>query len=66
MVKIFGKELLIRRYSASRVSDALTAYSKLIIGGLLKNKLGDTIALFKSACIYLFCQIMAHTLIKNK
>lgn len=57
--KIFGKLILVRRYSATRINDALTAYSKLIIGGFFRNKLGDTFALVKSMIIYILIQVVA-------
>lgn len=56
-VNFFGKQLLVRRYSATRIKDALSAYLKLIFGGLFKNRLGDTCALTKSMGLYVFGQL---------
>jgi len=56
-VNFFGKQLLVRRYSATRIKDALSAYLKLIFGGIFKNRLGDTFALTKSMGLYVFGQL---------
>ena len=58
-IRIFGKHLLVRRYSATRIKDAIGAYLKLIIGGFLKNKPGDTFALTRSMGIYIFGQLVS-------
>jgi hypothetical protein len=58
-IHFFGKQLLVRRYPASRIKDSLVAYTKLILGGLLKNRPGDTYALTRSLALYVFGQIIA-------
>lgn len=58
-INLFGKKLLVRRYSTTRINDALTAYLKLIVGGLFKNRLRDTYALTRSMGLYIFGQITA-------
>jgi rhamnosyltransferase len=62
---IFGKQLLVRRYSASRIKDAIGAYLKLIVGGLLKNRPGDTYALARSMGLYIFGQLTARLIKAN-
>jgi len=64
-IKLFGKRLLVRRYSASRIMDALSAYTTLLAGGLLKNRPGDTLALARSMVIYTFGQL-ASRFVKGK
>jgi rhamnosyltransferase len=64
-ISVFGKQVLVRRYSATRVKDALGAYVKLIIGGLFRSRLIDTYTLTRSAGLYIFGQLTAR-LIKNK
>jgi GT2 family glycosyltransferase len=61
----FGKKLLVRRYSVSRIKDALGAYLKLIFGGLFRNSLSDTIVLSRSLGLYIFGQLIAR-LIQGK
>ena len=63
--RLFGKQLLVRRYSPNRIKDALGSYLKLIIGGLFKNRLGDTYALTRSMLLYLFGQLISR-LIQSK
>ena len=58
-IRLLGKRLLVRRYSASRIIDALSAYITLIVGGLLKNRPGDTLALTKSMGLYVFGQVVS-------
>ena len=58
-IHIFGKQLLVRRYSATRIKDAIGAYLKLIIGGFLKNRPSDTFALTRSMGIYIFGQLVS-------
>lgn len=65
IIRIFGKQLLVRRYSATRIKDALSAYLKLVVGGLFKNRLGDTYALTRSMGLYIFGQMTAR-LIQSK
>ena len=57
-IYIFGKQLLVRRYSSTRIKDAIGAYLKLIIGGFLKNRPRDTYALTRSMGIYIFGQLV--------
>jgi GT2 family glycosyltransferase len=59
LIRIFGKHVLIRKYSTNRIRDATYAYIKLIFGGVLKNKPQDTLFLVKSASIYIANQIIA-------
>ena len=56
-VKLFGKKLLVRRYPTARVKDALSAYIKLIAGGLFRNRPSDTCALARSMALYIFGQL---------
>ena len=58
-INIIGKQVLVRSYSASRITDALGAYIKLIVGGLFKNSPRDTLALARSAAIYMANQLIA-------
>jgi rhamnosyltransferase len=64
-LNLFGKRLLVRRYSASRIKDALGAYIKLIVGGLFKNRPSDTLTLARSMGIYIFGQVLSR-FIKGK
>lgn len=64
-IKIIGKQVLVRRYSISRITDALGAYLKLIVGGVFRNNAADTFALIKSAVIYMASQLIAR-LIREK
>jgi rhamnosyltransferase len=64
-LNIFGKKLLVRRYSATRIMDALGAYLKLIVGGLFQNRPGDSYVLIRSMVLYIFGQ-MASRLIKSQ
>ena len=56
-INVFGKQLLVRRYSARRINDAIGAYLKLIVGGFLKNSLIDTYTLTRSMGLYIFGQL---------
>ena len=56
-INLFGKKLLVRRYSATRIHDALGAYLKLIVGGVFQNRPGDTYALARSLVLYIFGQL---------
>jgi rhamnosyltransferase len=56
-IKLFGKKLLVRRYSATRIKDALGAYLNLIFSGLFQNKPSDTYDLARSMVIYIFGQL---------
>lgn len=56
-LNLFGKQLLVRRYSATRIKDALGAYLKLIVGGLFQNRPSDTYALTRSLGLYIFGQL---------
>jgi hypothetical protein len=64
-ISIFGKKVLVRRYSSQRIKDACGAYAKLIIGGLFINKASDTYVMLKSFVIYVANQLIAR-LIKVK
>ena len=56
---LFEKKLLVRRYSAKRINDALSAYLKIIFFGLFKNRPSDTFALIRSMGLYIFGQLAA-------
>lgn len=58
-IQLFGKRLLVRRYSASRIIDALGAYVKLIAGGLFRNSPSDTLAIARSMGLYIFGQLIS-------
>jgi rhamnosyltransferase len=58
-ITVLGKQVLVRRYSLSRITDALGAYLKLIAGGIFTNRLSDTLALVKSAVIYIVNQLIS-------
>lgn len=64
-INLFGKKLLVRRYSATRIKDALGAYLKLIVGGVFQNRPSDTYALTRSLGLYIFGQLTAR-LIQSK
>lgn len=64
-IRFFGKTLLVRRYSATRIKDALGAYLKLIVGGIFENQLSDTYTLTRSMVLYIFGQLTAR-LIRGK
>lgn len=64
-LNLFGKRLLVRRYSAKRIRDAIGAYFKLIIGGFFQNRSGDNCALTRSMALYIFGQL-ASRLIQSK
>lgn len=57
VINVFGKQLLVRPYSAARIKDAISAYLKLIVGGFLKNSLSDTYTLTRSMGLYIFGQL---------
>lgn len=59
VIKLFGKSLLVRRYSVKRIKDAIGAYLKLIIGCLLRNQLSDTYLITRSMGIYFLGQILS-------
>lgn len=62
VINVFGKKLLVRRYSAARIKDAIGAYLKLIVGGFLENSLNDTCTLARSMCIYILGQLLSRSL----
>lgn len=64
-INLFGKKLLVRRYSATRIKDALGAYLKLILGGVFQNRPSDTYALTRSLGLYIFGQLTSR-LIQSK
>jgi rhamnosyltransferase len=57
VINVFGKQLLVRPYSAARIKDSISAYLKLIVGGFLKNSLSDTYTLTRSMGLYIFGQL---------
>lgn len=61
-ITILGKKLLVRRYSSARIKDAIGAYLKLIIGGLLKTSLKDTYILIRSMGLYILGQFLSRVL----
>ena len=58
-ISVFGKKILVRRYSTTRIKDALGAYIKLIIGGLSRNSLSDSYVLTRSMGLYIFGQLIS-------
>lgn len=64
-ISIFGKQILVRRYSTARIKDALGAYMKLIIGGLFKNRPSDTYALTRSMGLYIFGQLTSRFILSK-
>lgn len=58
-ISIFGKRVLVRRYSSRRIADAIRAYVKIIFGGLFINKISDTFVMMKSLVIYTANQLIA-------
>jgi rhamnosyltransferase len=62
VINVFGKQLLVRRYSAARIKDAIGSYMKLIVGGLLKNSPIDTYTLTRSMGIYILGQLLSRSL----
>jgi rhamnosyltransferase len=65
VINVFGKQLLVRRYSAARIKDAIGAYLKLIVGGFLNNSLSDTYTLTRSMGLYIFGQLTSRV-VKSK
>lgn len=65
VIKLFGKSLLVRRYSVNRIKDAIGAYLKLIIGCLLKIQLSDTYLITKSMGIYVLGQMLSRLIPKK-
>lgn len=57
-----NSKIAVRRYSVSRIRDAVGAYSKLIVGCLVRFELGNVIVLFRSLMIYIFAQLIARTI----
>jgi rhamnosyltransferase len=58
-ISLLGRQLLVRRYSTTRIRDSIGAYLKLIISGILKNSLRDTYTLCRSMSIYTMGQIVS-------
>lgn len=59
--QLFGKNLLVRRYSATRIKDALFAYGRLILTSLYHGRLRDMYFLMKSMALYILGQILSRT-----
>ena len=59
VVTIFGKRLLVRRYSASRIQDALHSYLRLIYTSITSFELTYAFLFVRSMSIYLFGQILS-------
>jgi rhamnosyltransferase len=66
VLKFFGKELLVRSYPISRINDALSAYLKIIVFGLFKNRTIDTYALTRSMVMYIFGQLASRLIQSRK
>lgn len=60
-IRLFGKQLLVRRYSAARMKDAIGAYLKLIMGTILKNP-NDSYILLRSMGIYILGQLISRAI----
>jgi len=58
-IVLFKKRLLIRRYSATRIQDALTAYAKLILYTVRHIDFTMTKTILSSLLMYIFGQIIA-------
>lgn len=58
-VKIFGKQLLVRRYAPERIKGTISAYAKLIFGQIFTNELKDTYYLIKSLAVYVGAQLIS-------
>lgn len=65
ILNLFKKKLLVRRYPAKRIKDAIGAYLKIIVFGLFKNRPIDTYVLTRSMSLYIFGQL-ASRLVQNK
>ena len=59
VVTIFGKKLLVRRYSASRMQDTLHSYVRLIYTSIASFELTYAFLFVRSMSIYLFGQILS-------
>lgn len=62
IIKIFGKRLLIRKYSVSRMKDASSSYFRLIYSALSMGQIRFAILFSRSFLIYIFGQILARTI----
>jgi rhamnosyltransferase len=58
-IKIFGKKILVRRYSKQRMKGSVYAFLRLIFGGMLKNSFSDTANIIKSFLIYVAAQFIS-------
>lgn len=58
-VKIFGKQVLVRRYAPERIKGSVYAFIRLIIGGLFTNRISDTVYLVKGLVIYIGTQLIS-------
>lgn len=66
-ISIFGKKLLVRRYPASRIKDALKAYLRLLISSARTIRVGEITIITKSLLIYLAGQVLSRiVLVKTK
>lgn len=59
VVTIFGKRLLVRRYSPARVKDAFHSYIRLIYCAIRSCQLKFALVFFRSFLIYIFGQVLA-------
>jgi rhamnosyltransferase len=62
---MFGKRLLVRRYSARRIRDALSGYLRLIARCTAAFRIRDVYLLTRSLCIYISGQMLARVAIKS-
>jgi rhamnosyltransferase len=59
VVTILGKRLLVRRYSAPRIKDALHSYIRLIYSATKSREFSYAFLFIRSMSIYLFGQILS-------
>jgi len=61
---LFGKRLLIRRYSAFRIRDALHSYGRLIYTSLISGQFTYAVKFMRSSLIYLLGLTLSRVLLK--
>jgi rhamnosyltransferase len=62
---LLGKRLLVRRYSARRIRDALSGYVRLIAGCMAAFRILDAYLMTRSLSIYIAGQVLARVAIKS-
>lgn len=62
VVTIFGKRLLIRKYSPTRIKDGFCSYIRLIYFSVIRGQFKFTFLFFRSCLIYIFGQVLARIL----